>query len=417
LHPDDRKTFENMQRLTLLLLTGCALQLCAAAASAEMRQFANMVYELPNGWEPNGETDGRLELRYEDDDDRCDNCRILIDSGAEGGGPVQEWRDAVAAPGKNMSVVGDPQLRQDSIGEWPVEVMLRQIEDDGRAKFQAYFAIDLPTRNELIIFEGSARDEETFNRSLAMLNDAIPPMLNGLRFISEGADPVLGPPEPGDLEGPWFGTAIRNQYNGLSGTLDLVVDKRLMTFYADGRFFRGIPPTGAGPLDFEGLVTSDETGVGNYVVVNGEVELRFADGGVSRMRIINDSTIDAGRVDIYPAKFPPDGFRFAGVIQSASYTAFGPGIAGGVGSESTQVFRRDGTYTDSSFTGAFGSFDSGGGFTTTTEQPEQSGHYEVAAGLITLTPPEGESQTTWIILEGEDSVIIGGQAVSASDDE
>jgi len=41
-------------------------------------------------------------------------------------------------------------------------------------------------------------------------------VLNGLRFISEGADPVLGPPEPGDLEGPCFGTAVRKQFNGLS---------------------------------------------------------------------------------------------------------------------------------------------------------------------------------------------------------
>src|SRR3546814_19250535 len=101
--------------------------------------------------------------------------------------------------------------------------MLRQVEDDGRGKLQAFFAIDLPARNELIVFEGSARDEETFNRSLAALNNDVAPILNGLQFVSEGAEPVLGPPEAGSLEGPWFGTAIRNQYNGLSGTLDLVI--------------------------------------------------------------------------------------------------------------------------------------------------------------------------------------------------
>jgi hypothetical protein len=406
----------SIPKLTLLLLTACTLPLCPASASAQTRQFANIVYELPKGWEPDGKTDGRLELRYDGDDDRCTNCRVMIDPGTAGSDPVREWRDAIAAPGKNMRVVGDPRLRQDSIGEWPVEVMLRQVDDDGRAKFQAYFAIDLPGRNELIIFEGSARDDKAFNRSLAMLNEAIAPMLNGLRFISEGADAVLGPPEPGDLEGPWFGTAIRNQYNGLSGTLDLVVDRRLVTFYADGRFFYGVPPSGAGPLEFERLVASGETGIGNYAVAGDAVELRFADGDVSRMRIINDGTINAGRVDIHPARFAPDGFRFAGVIRSAKYTAFGPGVAGGVGSESTQVFRSDGTYTDGSFTGGFGSFDTGGGFTTMTGQPERSGHYEVADGLITLTAPEGDPRTTWIILEGSDSVIVGGQPVSASDD-
>src|SRR3546814_2602250 len=172
--------------------------------------------------------------------------------------------------------------------------MLRQVEDDGRGKLQAFFAIDLPARNELIVFEGSARDEETFNRSLAALNNDVAPILNGLQFVSEGAEPVLGPPEAGSLEGPWFGTAIRNQYNGLSGTLDLVIDKRLMAFYADGRFFRGIPPSGAGPLDFEGLVAAGETGLGNYVVTGKEIELRFVDGDVSRMRMLNDSTIASG---------------------------------------------------------------------------------------------------------------------------
>src|SRR5690606_6682202 len=90
-HPDDGNMFENMLRLTLLVLTGCALQLCAAAAAAETRQFANTVYELPPGWEPHGRVDGRLELRYPGDDDRCRDCRILIDPGTEGGGPIREW--------------------------------------------------------------------------------------------------------------------------------------------------------------------------------------------------------------------------------------------------------------------------------------------------------------------------------------
>src|SRR3546814_12609445 len=98
--------------------------------------------------------------------------------------------------------------------------MLRQVEDDGRGKLQAFFAIDLPARNELIVFEGSARDEETFNRSLAALNTDVAPILNGLQFVSEGAQPVLVPPEAGSLEGPWFGTAIRKHANGISGPPD-----------------------------------------------------------------------------------------------------------------------------------------------------------------------------------------------------
>lgn len=406
-----------MVKLPTLFLIALALQVWAMPASAEKRQFANIVYELPQGWKVHGKTDGRLELRSEDRDKPCRDCRIWIDPGVEGGGPIQEWRDALAAPGEDTTLLGSPQLHHGSIGDWPLEAMLRQVEDDGRGKFQAYLAIDLPARNELIVFEGPARNEETLNRTLAVLNEDVAPMLNALQFVSEGAEPVLGPPEPGMLQGPWFGTAIRNQYNGLSGSLDLVIDRRLMTFYTDGRFFRGIPPSGAGPLDFEALVAAGETDLGNYVVTGDEIELRYADGEVSRMRMINDSTIAAGRVKIRPTTVPPDGFRFAGVIKSARYTSFGAGISGGVGSESTQVFRSDGSYADSSFTGAFGSFDSGGGFTATTGRGEGAGRYEVADGLITLTPPDGEPRTTWIILEGGNSVIIGGQPVSAAQDE
>src|SRR3546814_11092157 len=116
--------------------------------------------------------------------------------------------------------------------------MLRQVEDDGRGKLQAFFAIDLPARNELIVFEGSARDEETFNRSLAALNNDVAPILNGLQFVSEGAEPVLGPPEAGSPEGPWFGPAIRNQYNGLSGQRDHPTEQRPTAFYTGGRYFR-----------------------------------------------------------------------------------------------------------------------------------------------------------------------------------
>src|SRR3546814_16997440 len=97
------------------------------------------------------------------------------------------------------------------------------------------------------------------------------------------------------------------------------------------------------------------------------------------------------------------------VCSSDLYTAFGPGIAGGVGSESTQVFRSDGTFTDSSFTGAFGSFDTGGGFTATTGQPERSGHYDVAGGPIILIPPEGAPRVPWLILEDVNRVLIGGE--------
>ncbi len=406
-----------MTQFTTSLLAGGCLIFYAVPASAETRQFANMVYEVPAGWETNGKSENRFQLHYHAEDGGCDSCRILLDPGAADRGPIGAWRDKLAAPGEEMSVMGEPKIVEDTIGDWPLHVLMRQIDDDGQSMFQAFFAIDLPGRNELVIFEGSARDRETFNRSLATMNADLVPMLDEIKFVSEGAEPVLGPPQAGDLEGPWFGTAIRNRYNGFSGGMELVIDKRLMTFYPDGRFYHGIPPGGAAPLDVERLGAGGETGLGNYIVSGDDIELRYVDGDVSHMQMTSDSTIDAGRATIHPTPFAPDGYRFEGAIRSASYTALGAGISGGASSEHSTVFRKDGTYTDSSFTGLSATFDSGVGFAGTSETPERTGRYEVADGLITLTPPEGEPTTAWIVLEGGGNVLVGGQPVFSTDDE
>jgi hypothetical protein len=46
---DHSRMLESMPGLTILLLIAWTLQFCAAPASAETRQFANVVYELPKG--------------------------------------------------------------------------------------------------------------------------------------------------------------------------------------------------------------------------------------------------------------------------------------------------------------------------------------------------------------------------------
>src|SRR3546814_14377243 len=104
-----------MLRFTVALLIACTLQVWPVPASAEMRQFANIVYELPKGWREGGKCDGRLELRH--DDDHCRNCRILLDPGVEGGGTVAAGRDAMAQAGKDIEETGRPQLDHGQNGD------------------------------------------------------------------------------------------------------------------------------------------------------------------------------------------------------------------------------------------------------------------------------------------------------------
>lgn len=390
-----------------LLLAG----ILALPAHAGTHQFANIVYDLPEGWTTSGRDLDRLELRY--DGENCGSCRILIDIGAKADGPLSAWLANKARPEEGVTVIGEPEQRKESIGEFPVIALVRQVDHDGTDRLQAFTAIALPARRELLMFEGDAVDQDSFDRSLAMLNGDVLSLLNGLRFVSEGAAPVLGSPEPGELSGPWFGTALRNQYNGLSGTLDLVIDREAVTFYPDGRFFDGISPTGATSPDVPALVAGGEMRLGNYVVNGKDIELRYASGDISHLKLLNASGIAAGTVTMSKAAFPPDGFRFSGVIHRVNYTAFGAGISGGVGSEHNQVFHADGTVTDTSFTGVSGQFDTGGGFAGSTKQPEETGRYKVSGGIITVIPPEGAPLRNWIILEDADSMIVGGEPVSA----
>ena len=400
---------------TLPVLGALVILPAGAQAETTIRQFGNIVFDVPARWEEVGANDGRMKLDFDSDEDRCTGCEILIGLGTTDRGPIDAWRDAQAAKiSDDAKVVGKPQFLEDEAGGKPVRLMLRQVDDDGTQKFQAFFAIDLGQRYELVAFEGRVRDQASLDETLSILNTTVVPMIDGLRYVSEGAKPVLGPPKPGPLHGPWFGSAIYNHYNGLSGVLEMDVATELMLFFPDGRFYDGIPDTGTVPLDVAALVASGETHLGNYDLVGDKLALHYVDGDDATLDVVNETAIRSGRVTMRPADVPQDGFRFAGTIQSSHYTSFiaGSGVTGGVGSDHTQVFRADGTFTDASFVGVSGTFDAGGGMTATSKKPESLGHYEVKDGMITLTPPTGEQNTTWIILPGGTEIVIGGQPVS-----
>lgn len=55
----------------------------------------------------------------------------------------------------------------------------------------------------MVAFEGWADDEEEAAKTLAFLQSTVVPMVEGLAFVSEGAEGVLPAAVPGSLDGLW----------------------------------------------------------------------------------------------------------------------------------------------------------------------------------------------------------------------
>jgi hypothetical protein len=328
--------------------------------------------------------------------------------------PIRTWQQAMARTFFDDAVpVGSPKWTWDRNGGRPIHVLLRQARDGSQDSFQAFFAIGLPRRHELLAFSADVDSQASLDRAIAVIQADVLPMIQRMRYESEGAAPLIGPAVPGSLRGPWYGSALYNRYNGLTGMLELALDTELFTFFPGGRFYQGMPPSGVAPINYQALVRSGELGLGNYRVVGSQVVLRYSDGQSRTLQMIGGNAIKSGRVTMYQKAVPPAGYRFAGKITSVSYTSFGlgSGLSGGVSSEHTQVFRKDGTVIDSSFVGVSGSFDDGGGFSGSSTDPRTVGRYQVQNGRIVITPPNGDPLSTWILFDGGTNLLIGGEPV------
>ena len=399
----------------LLVLVALAAPVSARADQAA-RQFANLIFQPPPGWAWDGQrADGRVELAYKGGPGRCKNCMIVLDKGNRTAWPIEAWQEALARTFfEDTTPVSPPQRMWERLGGWPVHILARQARDDGgQDTFQVFFAIGLPQRHELLGFTAEVNSQAELNRAIGVINADVLPMIARMRYESQGAAPLIGLPVPGNLRGPWYGSQLYNRYNGLTGSLELALDTELYTFFPGGRFYRGVPPSGTGPINYQALVRAGELGLGNYRVVGDKIVLRFADGPVGTLQMIGGNAIRSGRVTMYQKAVPPAGYRFDGTIHSVSYTGFSTGLGstGGVSSEHTQVFRKDGTVIDSLFVGVSGSDPDGGGFSGGEENPKAVGRYQVQNGRIVITPPTGDPLSTWILFDGGTNLVIGGKPV------
>ncbi|RYI21296.1 MAG: hypothetical protein EON48_08445, partial [Acetobacteraceae bacterium] len=378
-------------RLTLALIAALAVP-----AAAETRQHGNVIFDIPPGWETGGtRDDGSLILRSELPNDECEYCVIYITPGERTTGRADAWvsgqtrRFIDADDTPEITVMVKPDIS--NLNGRPAAMLGQKVDSD----LQILFAIQLFGRMELIGFEASAYDEADVAEGMKVFQRDVLPLVDGARFVSEGADPLLPPPEPGPLTGLYWGYST-SWMMGLDGMMSLQLDHQFLVFWPDGRFYEGTPPQGLSSFDPGPSLDRGDMDWGSYRVDGDRLALAYASGETSELSVAGD-TLVRGEATLYKVEPLADGTKVDGSLSTFFYTGFTPGsgLEGGVSASNYIAFNPDGTWTHDRSGGASAGFVDGAGNTTggfaTGSKASVAGRYEVKDGLMIRTPDDGSA--------------------------
>jgi hypothetical protein len=386
-----------------------ALLLLTLPLSAETRQHGNVVFDIPQGWNTGAvRDDGTLVLLSDLPDDACEFCYIYISPGFVGPGRADSWLAANADRFIDLDESDPPQVQLMSAAELfnlkgrPAATLAQQVDGD----VQMLFAIQLFGRMELIGFEMPASDEVELAANMKILARDVQPLVEGARFVSEGAKPLLPTPQPGPLQGVWWGTSTWWSV-GIDGMMKMEIDHHWLTFWPEGTFYDGTPPTGTVPFDPRGLLAKGDMDWGSYRLEGDSLTLSYASGRVETLTADGTKFTIGDRV-MDPITPLADGTKINGVVSTLFVSGFTPGIgmSGGITAMTDTTYRPDGTWTFGSYTGTSASFENGTGFATGSEGSDQ-GRYEVKDGLVVLYDQSGEVVARHYIFNAASTVWIG----------
>ncbi len=365
------------------------LSLFSLPLSAETRQHGNVIFDVPAGWNTGAVLeDGTLVLWSDLPNDECEFCRIYIGASTKTAGRADAW---VATQSERFIDPDDdeaPKIEQIAAPELfslkglPAARMGQLVDGD----MQSLFAVQLFGRMELIGFEAPASDEAELSAAIEVMLRDLVPLLENARFVSEGAKPLMPAPEPGDLQGVWWGTSTWWSM-GLDGMMKMEIDHHWLTFWPDGIFYDGTPPSGTAPFDQAERLARGDMDWGSYVVEGGTLTLSYASGVVETYRQSGDR-LTIGDRTLDPITPLADGTKINGVVSTLFVSGFTPGIgmSGGMTAMSDTRYSPDGTWAYGSYTGTSASFDTGAGFATSSETSD----FGRRPG-----PPSGSARTCW----------------------
>jgi hypothetical protein len=393
-------------RLTLLTLAFATLAFPTLLA-AETRQHGNVIFDLPKGWAIGAvQDDGTLTLRSDLPGEECEYCTIYITPGTRTAGRADTWLgqqtrrfiDPDESP--EITVLAQPEIF--SLKGRPAAMLGQKVDDD----LQMLAAVQLFGRMELMAFKAPAYDEAGAAEGMAVFQRDVIPMIEGARFVSEGAAPLMPAPQPGPLSGVWWGTSTWWSM-GLDGMMTMEIDHHWLTFWPDGRFYDGTPPAGTAPFDPASLLDAGDMDWGSYVVEGKTLTLSYASGAVQTYDVQNDA-FTLGDRTLHGIEPMADGTKLDGIVSTIFVSGFTPGIgmSGGMTAMTDTRYNPDGTWEFGSYTGASSTFDNGTGFSTGSERSER-GRYEVKDGLVILYAEDGSVTRSRYIFKAGTTIWIG----------
>lgn len=391
-------------------LLAAVLVLFALPLAAETRQHGNLVFDIPPGWQSGARwQDGTLILWSDLPDDECEFCRVYLSPGARSGGKVVDWVASQSRRFVEEDETDPPEITQMTASDVmnikgrPGAMLGQTVDGD----VQMLIAVQLFGRMELVGFEGPADDPEELAATMQVFQRDVMPMIEGLRFVSEGAQPLLPDPQPGVRSGVWWGTT-NYWIMGIDGMMQMEIDHHWLTFWPDGLFYDGTPQTGTLPLDRAALLERGDMDWGSYTEADGKLVLHFASGEVEEFEVQPDSLSD-GNLTVYEVTPLADGTKVNGALSSFSFTGFAPGISsGGASRSSLTEFHPDGSWSRESSGGAFGSFDNGAGFAVSSGDSD-AGRYEVKNGVLIRYDAAGDVMDHDYIIKVGSDIWIGWQ--------
>jgi hypothetical protein len=384
-----------------------ALLMLALPLSAETRQHGNVIFDIPAGWNSGAVLeDGTLVLWSDLPNDECEFCTIYIATSTSTGGRADTWvtgqtrRFIDADDDPEVTLMTKPEIA--NLSGRPAAMLGQKVDSD----LQMLFAIQLFGRMELIGFEASAYDEAALAESMAVFQRDVLPMIEGARFVSEGTQPLLPAPEPGDLQGVWWGTSTWRSM-GLDGMMKMEIDHHWLTFWPDGTFYDGTPPAGTAPFAADDLLAKGDMNWGSYRVDGDSLILSYASGKVETLTT-DGSKFTLGDRVMDPITPLADGTKINGTVSTLFVTGFTPGIgmSGGMTAMTDTTYKPDGTWDFGSFTGVSSTFDNGTGFSTGSEGSDR-GRYEVKDGLVILYDQGGAAVASNYIFNAGSAIWIG----------
>ncbi|MFZ1467707.1 MAG: hypothetical protein WAT09_01890 [Paracoccaceae bacterium] len=396
------------------ILACLALLALPNVVTAETHQHGNLIFDIPVGWTAGAvHDDGSLTLYSDLPNDECAYCYIYIATGDAGTVPMDIYLNAQTL--RFVEPDGDKAPQVQPMASEMVNISGRPGGLQGQTvdgHLQILVAVQLSGRMELIGFETSASDETETTADLRIFERDVMPLIEGARYVSEGAKALLPEPQPGSRIGVYWGASTWWTL-GLDGMMQMQIDHRWLTFWPDGLFYDGTPPAGTSEFDTPAALAKGDMSWGSYREEDGKLILSFASGEIEELAVEGDGLGSASNV-LWPIDPLADGTRINGSISTMFFSGFSPGsgVSGGVSSSSVTEFHPDFTWSFGSSGGAFGSFDAGGGYAVSSGS-ESQGRYEVKDGLLMLYSGDGSVKRADFIYKAGTDVWIGAELLTS----